>query len=283
MARNWSPYRFGFNNPILFSDPSGLWEVKGNGSWYTEDEKDIERFLDMISIESDFRGGATTGQIAQFVGEEFRGSGGRLSDGSLLLDSEVLIGNSKGKSKGLKDRQIDNIQSQHEKFSSDFRNDATMDYYNQSGQFYSYEYFRERSWQENGGSFPGIDVASYALGVSGNVIFNSKSWFSFTQMKSYSHNFHGNQFTESRVNIGNLSKALNAGGKLLGAYGLYSTYGEWQNGKLTNFGASYLGASGGLGLAKSPVGAAWAVGTGMGKSIVESSWYFQAVYGKKDF
>lgn len=43
-AHSITPYRFGFNNPVYFSDPSGLWE-DGNGGTTTSDPDEIRRFL----------------------------------------------------------------------------------------------------------------------------------------------------------------------------------------------------------------------------------------------
>ncbi|WP_228235550.1 DUF6443 domain-containing protein [Allomuricauda sp. M10] len=275
VARNWTPYRFAFNSPMSFNDPLGLWERNAKGAWQTNDTKDIERFMSMLQFESDFYGGADISQIDTFIGEEFHGSGGRLSDGSILLDNENVTINSVGRSAGFSARQVDNINQQTEKYGSHIWNQGTGESQHWA---YSYSYFRERSWHQNGGGFPGLELSGEAMDYASKFLNNSKGWYSLSQGKRYGNNFHGNQYTEKRINVQNFSKWLNAGGKVIGAYGLYDTYGEWSSGKLSNAGAAYIGgvdaaALGSKGASALYIGA-WSLGTGIGKTIVESNWYF---------
>ena len=51
------------------------------------------------------------------------------------------------------------------------------------------------------------------------------------------------------------------------------------NGTLTGLGTSCIGGIDAAGVASKNMNvAAWSLGTGIGKSIVESSWYFNAVH-----
>jgi predicted acyl esterase len=72
---------------------------------------------------------------------------------------------------------------------------------------------------------------------------------------------------------------LELAGKGMAVYSLYGTSQEYMNGTLTGYGASYIGAIDGSALAsKNPYIAAMSLGTGLGKSIVESDWYYNAVH-----
>lgn len=51
-AHSLSPYRFGFNNPVLFSDPTGLWEETAGG-YTTNDANDIAQFMSAFRRHSD--------------------------------------------------------------------------------------------------------------------------------------------------------------------------------------------------------------------------------------
>ena len=40
LTPDWTPYRFAFNNPVVFNDPTGLWEdwvADENGNVYWDD------------------------------------------------------------------------------------------------------------------------------------------------------------------------------------------------------------------------------------------------------
>ena len=77
---------------------------------------------------------------------------------------------------------------------------------------------------------------------------------------------------------------MNVSGKVLGAYGLYGTYGEWSDGKLSNAGAAYLGTVDGAALgSRNPHAGAWSLGTGLGKIIVESDWYFNTFQNRPNW
>jgi hypothetical protein len=44
LSYSMTPYRFAYNNPVFFSDPTGLYEVKGNGDITITDKEEIAKF-----------------------------------------------------------------------------------------------------------------------------------------------------------------------------------------------------------------------------------------------
>jgi len=75
-----TPYRYGFNSPVNYTDPYELWE-RTAGGWSTDDKDDISRFSAFLSIERNL----SSSHISTFVEQESRRELGLLSDGSKLL------------------------------------------------------------------------------------------------------------------------------------------------------------------------------------------------------
>ncbi len=48
LSHSITPYRFAYNNPIFFSDPTGLYEVDGNGNITITDKKEIKMFTEYL-------------------------------------------------------------------------------------------------------------------------------------------------------------------------------------------------------------------------------------------
>jgi RHS repeat-associated protein len=121
LAPALSGYRFGFNNPVRYFDPTGLWEETARG-YSTTDRQEISRFHQMLTTEKDLYGHTPgLGQLNHFVKGEMSGSGlGQLSDGSQMV-SEVGVSsyNSQGQSGWTVEmpslfrawKQIDNFRS----------------------------------------------------------------------------------------------------------------------------------------------------------------------------
>jgi hypothetical protein len=282
LAPGITPYRFAFNNPINYADPSGLWEKKKDGSWHTDDKKDIERFMDMLSIETLDNGSVSGAQIDLFINEEFQGSGGRLSDGSGLLDAVTIKSDRQGNTNGLKGYQVARISSQIEKFVSNPYNEKSFGFgnylYGQGHWAYSYKYFRERNYYENGGQgLSGASLGGSVLGIMSNYMSNNSFWMG-KNLKFYDVNWGGNGFTGGKNKFAKKwSSAVGIGGTALSLYSLYGTVNEYSSGKLSGVGAAYLGATDAAGL-KNVYGAAYSIGTSLGKSIVESKMYFNKMY-----
>ena len=282
LAHNWTSYRYGFNNPILFSDAYGLWEQTANG-WTTNDASDIARFLDMLQFEQIENGEASVAQIDQFINEEFNGTGGKLSNGRVLLSGVTAYGNyNDGWS--VPDYQTNRMNSEIGYYSSFTQNQNN---FVGKSSLYSYKYYRERNWAQKDGTFPGLELTGYASTQVSSLLTNSQTWLNLNNFKTYSHRYYGNQWQSSQSisNSKNIaqkwSSRIGLAGKLLGIYGVYGTVQEYESGKLTNYGATYIGLTNSMGLSKGPILGSISVGTSIGKSIVESNWYFEAVHGKR--
>jgi hypothetical protein len=271
LAGNWTPFRFGFNNPILFNDPLGLWE-KRNGSWYTEDSKDIERLLGMLQIENDFYGGVSGAQLDTFITEEWQGTGGRLSDGSIVLDPETVEVDESGKSNGFSARQADHIGLQIRDYGSNPYNEKSA---GGSGHWaYTYKYHRERNYYSKGGQgLSGVALSGFVYSLTSDFMRNDKFWLG-RNFKFYDTNWGGNGVTGGKNKYAaKWSNLTGSVGTILGVYGAYTTYEDYTNDVLSGAGAAYIGTTDAAGL-RNIYGAAYSIGTSGGRAIVESDWYF---------
>ena len=278
-----SLYRFGLNNPLMYTDYHGLWEYSlQNGNWFTDDSRDISRFLNMLDYEIGVYSDVSAAQLDKFIHEEFSGRGGRLSNGSLLLD-EVDAYRRKGEWQ-IPGWQQNEILEQISRLESNPLNWGNMA---SSMSFYTYKYYREKQWEVDGGAFPGIALGSYAAGVASDVLYNGETWFDFVNMKSYKHGYYGNQ-TRSGKSVKKakgLAKTMSKGadilGNGLGIIGAYGTLREVRDGKLAPCGVVFWGSGDVAGLTGNPFGSIWSLGTSIVKWVVESSWYFKLVHNNR--
>jgi hypothetical protein len=87
LAYDITPNRYCFNNPLLFIDPTGLWEETAGG-YTTNKAEDIKRFMSYLETENvALNNSPTSEQTSTFIeGEMSPGAHGKLSDGSTLAD-----------------------------------------------------------------------------------------------------------------------------------------------------------------------------------------------------
>src|SRR5690554_6129538 len=92
-APNWTPYRFGFNNPIMFTDPTGLFEKRSDARKYRR-ENDIEGRIQRNS-EGGFSINDKKNSISYTAGDDSDPTliDSRPNDG--VVES-VLVGNGRG-------------------------------------------------------------------------------------------------------------------------------------------------------------------------------------------
>lgn len=147
---------------------------------------------------------------------------------------------------------------------------------------YSYKYYRERSWH---GNFPGVSLGGFATSYAAKFMARNGQWFDFQKLRHYKNGYYGNQHrSAASVAKGKsiakwASKGLAGAGAILGVYGGYQTVKDYNAGKYSLTGASYLVGSDIIGIAGGLPGAAWSLGTSLGRSIVESDWYFDMMFG----
>lgn len=112
------------------------------------------------------------------------------------------------------------------------------------------------------------------------MMYNKESWYSLRQMKSYSHRFHGNQYTGGRLAHGRaISRGLTGAGYGLGIYNAYSVEQQYSSGQISGTqrwveqGSNVISTFGGI------HGAAWGIGWETGRAITNIPGYHENVRG----
>ncbi|WKW46709.1 RHS repeat-associated core domain-containing protein [Myroides sp. JBRI-B21084] len=110
LAYNHTPYRYGYNNPIFWSDPTGLYELDANGNISVSDPYEIGLLFNYLNHNSN----TSYKSIAEFMSNEENGfsldlpemimtmKGGKITGGGAAIHSNVqkalnLISNFNGR------------------------------------------------------------------------------------------------------------------------------------------------------------------------------------------
>lgn len=252
MYSSYSPYAYVGNDPILFHDPNGMYRVDANGNITIDDPDEISSFFNYLNNSSGASINDMSNQIISagkgfsweldavtVTGKRSFESGGWLSDAQgRVSDAVGLMGN------------INSISA---------------------GQL---------NFEQPSGNMGGLlnSGAGAVLSVGSHMMYNKESWYSLRQMKSYSHRFHGNQYTGGRLAHG---KAWGTGFRMagygLGAFNAVGVTDQYLSGEINTGqfmleqGSNTFSTFGGV------PGAAWGVGWEIGRAITNIPGYHENV------
>ena len=119
-------YRYGFNNPLRFSDFMGLWETDKNGNSKTSSQEDIARFLTYVQAQSASGNNTTQGEIDRFISFESEGGGNSYAlrgGATLLFDGPTIKGslqNDKWKTSSIDMSSLSEFTNPHQKTFDDW-------------------------------------------------------------------------------------------------------------------------------------------------------------------
>ena len=242
---NESPYCYAGLNPVMITDPNGMWKDEGDGKW-TAEKGDSWWSLHKQS-------GMTWKETMAYAKKYNAGKG---RDNWKTVREGDAIDLSGGNENNIETVNIENQATAR-----------TVQTYNPTSS----------GNHENGESGGSVDATPYvggALGVAGEVMFSDKfgTWMG-KDGKIHNQNWGGNGRTGGKFKFaGKVGRTFKIGGWVFGAYGMYSTNAEWQNNQISTGQMIIEQVSNAIGFIPT-YGTVWSIFWNLGQDYGPSTWY----------